>query len=66
MNAAATQHDDHSAPDANVWLTSFSDEDRQEQMAEDSLAWNRVTGLLLTVVAIGLVMAAFAVALTGS
>ena len=49
----------------SIWQSTFSDEDRQEQLADDSLAWNRVAGLLLAVVAVGLILAVFAVILAG-
>jgi hypothetical protein len=52
-------------PQPSIWQTSFSDEDRQAQMADDSLAWNRVAGLLLAVVAVGLILAVLAVILAG-
>jgi hypothetical protein len=31
-------------PQPSIWQTVFTDEDRQAQLADDSLAWNRVAG----------------------
>jgi hypothetical protein len=49
----------------NIWETSFSDEDRQTQMHDDSVAWGQVAGLLLIVVLTGLVLAGAAVWISG-
>jgi hypothetical protein len=49
--AAHSTHDDH----ANK---HFEDHESQQHLAEDSEAWNGVTGLLLFIVTIGLALAA--------
>lgn len=49
---APPAHDTHEAPDA-TFNRSFPAEERGELMQEDSQAWEAVTGLLLTIVTIG-------------
>ena len=44
-----------------VWKASFTEKVRQEQLQDDSAAWNAVTGLLLTIIGIGLTLALFTV-----
>lgn len=44
-----------------IWFKSFSETDRSAQLSEDSLAWSRVTLVLLSVVAVGLLLAVGAV-----
>ncbi len=44
-----------------VWKESFSERVRKEQREDDSAAWNAVTGLLLTIISIGLSLALFTV-----
>lgn len=51
---------DHSG-DQSVWNESFSERVRQEQREDDTAAWNAVTGLLLTIISIGLSLALFTV-----
>ena len=47
-----------------VWMSSFDESDRKTQLTDDSHAWRQVTGLLLLVVAIGLIIAVGAVILS--
>ncbi len=47
--------------DQKVWEESFSEKVRTEQREDDSAAWNAVTGLLLTIISIGLSLAVFTV-----
>ncbi len=56
---ATSEHSEHEGP--QIWLQSFGEADRQEQLHEDAVAWRNVTGLLFGVVAIGLVIAVMAV-----
>jgi|CXWL01.1.fsa_nt_gi hypothetical protein len=44
-----------------VWKENFSEKVRGEQLADDSAAWNAVTGLLMTIISIGLSLALFTV-----
>lgn len=44
-----------------VWESAFSDETRQQHLAEDSEAWGAVTGILLTIVSIGACLAVLTV-----
>ncbi|HRX78635.1 MAG: hypothetical protein H6821_12820 [Planctomycetaceae bacterium] len=44
-----------------VWKDSFSEKVRKEQREDDSAAWNAVTGLLMTIITIGLSLALFTV-----
>ena len=45
----------------SVWKTNFSEQVRSEQREDDSAAWNAVTGLLLTIISLGLSLALFTV-----
>ncbi|MCA9121770.1 MAG: hypothetical protein H6822_07225 [Planctomycetaceae bacterium] len=45
----------------NVWKESFDERVRKEQREDDTAAWNAVTGLLLTIISIGLSLALFTV-----
>jgi len=45
----------------SVWKASFSEKVRGEQLEDDSAAWNAVTGLLMTIISIGLSLALFTV-----
>ncbi|MDA1052372.1 MAG: hypothetical protein O3C40_18085 [Planctomycetota bacterium] len=47
--------------DRKVWKESFSEKVRNEQLADDTAAWNAVTGLLMTIISIGLSLALFTV-----
>lgn len=47
--------------DHPVWEHSFSEDRRQEQLHDDSTAWNAVTGILLTIVTIGVCLAGLSV-----
>ena len=44
-----------------VWNETFSEQVRNEQLKDDSAAWNAVTGLLMTIISIGLSLALFTV-----
>jgi hypothetical protein len=67
MATQSPEHSEHEATEpANVWMTSFSDEDRKSQMEEDSSAWGHVAGLLLAVVIGGLLLALGAVWISGN
>jgi hypothetical protein len=44
-----------------VWNETFSEQARNEQLKDDSAAWNAVTGLLMTIISIGLSLALFTV-----
>ena len=37
----------------SVWTSSFSPEQREEQVAADSGAWNNIIGILLAIVSFG-------------
>jgi len=52
---------DSSGQSRKVWESSFNETTREEQMKEDSSAWNAVTGLLLAIISIGVVLALFTV-----
>lgn len=45
----------------SVWAKSFSEQSQHEQLHDDSEAWRAVTGLLLTIVSIGVLLAIFTV-----
>jgi hypothetical protein len=64
MNAASTEHSEHSTSDTSIWQESFTEQDRSQQLTDDSQAWERVTGLLLAVISIGLLLAITTVLLT--
>jgi len=49
--AAHPTHDDHAGD------KHFDDHESQQHLAEDSEAWNGVTGLLLFIVTVGLILA---------
>ena len=52
----ATPHsDEHHEPAATAW-SKFAAEEQHELMKDDSSAWNDVTKILLTIVAIGLAL----------
>lgn len=54
----ATEHPaDHASAAHSAWHNSFSEEARQQQLQDDSLAWKNVTGVLLLVILIGLSLA---------
>lgn len=44
-----------------VWEESFDERVRREQREDDTAAWNAVTGLLMTIISIGLSLALFTV-----
>lgn len=50
--AAHSTHDDHAGD------KHFEEHESQQHLADDSEAWNGVTGLLLFIVSIGLALAA--------
>lgn len=45
----------------SVWTSSFSPDQREEQMAADSGAWNNIIGILLAIVTFGVSLSAFTV-----
>lgn len=47
--------------DQSIWRESFSEKVRHEQLEDDTAAWNAVTGLLLTIITIGLSLAVLTV-----
>ncbi len=47
--------------DKSVWSESFSETTQQEQMDDDAAAWRAVTGLLLTIISVGVLLALFTV-----
>lgn len=51
--------------DTDLWHT-LNQATRQEQLAEDSLAWRHVVGLLLFIVSVGLVLALLTLVLSAS
>jgi hypothetical protein len=56
--AAHSHSDDHHD-------SHFEEQEAQQHMADDSEAWNGVTGLLLFIVSIGLVLASLTLVLSG-
>ncbi len=44
-----------------VWNTSFSAEQREEQIEADKEAWRGIVGILLAIVIMGVTMATFVV-----
>jgi len=44
-----------------VWTDAFSERTREEQRIDDASAWRAVTGILLTIVSIGVGLAVFSV-----
>jgi hypothetical protein len=44
-----------------VWSRSFDERVRGEHLEDDSAAWRGVTGLLLTIISMGLCLALFTV-----
>ena len=46
-----------------VWLNAFSENDRRQQLKDDSTAWGRITSILMVVVSLGLLISAMAVAI---
>jgi hypothetical protein len=44
-----------------IWEHSFSEDRRQEQLHDDSAAWSAVTGILLTIVTVGVCLAVLSV-----
>ena len=53
--ASSNEHDN------SVWLSSFSPEQQEEQMAADSGAWNNIIGILLAIVTFGVSLSALTV-----
>jgi hypothetical protein len=53
MNASERNHP--------TWTHAFTQETREEQIHDDAAAWRAVTGILLTIVTAGVVLALFAV-----
>ena len=49
----------------NVWNETFDESTREAQVEEDSQAWYAVTGLLLTIICIGVTLAVFTVWIVG-
>ncbi len=47
----------HEINDESVWQKTFDQTLRDEQRQEDSAAWQAVTGLLLSIISIGLTLA---------
>ncbi len=47
--------------DQKVWNEAFDARVRTEQREDDTAAWNAVTGLLMTIISIGLSLALFTV-----
>ena len=47
--------------DQSIWRESFSEKVRTEQLEDDTAAWNAVTGLLMTIITIGLSLAVLTV-----
>lgn len=45
----------------SIWKETFSEKVRNEQLEDDSAAWNAVTGLLMAIISIGLSLALFTV-----
>ncbi len=45
----------------SIWKDSFSEKVRNEQLEDDTAAWNAVTGLLLAIISVGLSLALFTV-----
>lgn len=45
----------------SVWVSSFSSEQREEQVAADSGAWNNIIGILLAIVTFGVSLSALTV-----
>jgi hypothetical protein len=48
-----------SGQEQGIWKNSFDEEVQEQQLADDSFAWRSVTGLLLTIIAVGLSLALF-------
>ncbi len=46
----------------SVWNSSFTAEQRDEQQAADSGAWNNIIGILLAIVTFGVALSALTVA----
>jgi hypothetical protein len=44
-----------------VWTDAFSERTREEQRSDDAFAWGAVTGILLTIVSVGVCLAIFSV-----
>ena len=44
-----------------VWTDAFSEPTREQQRSDDAAAWRAVTGILLTIVSIGVCLAIFSV-----
>ena len=47
--------------DHPVWANTFSEQMREQQLQEDSGAWRAVTGILLSIVTIGVCLAVLSV-----
>jgi len=45
----------------NAWRAAFSEHDRNQQLHDDSVAWRRVTGVLMVVILLGLLISISAV-----
>jgi hypothetical protein len=64
-NAVADAPRAEQPSDDDLWHT-MNRATRDEHLAEDSLAWKNVVGLLLTIVSVGLVLAVLTLILSGS
>lgn len=53
MNAVERDHP--------AWTHAFSEQTRDDQLHEDSSAWRAVTGILITIVTVGVCLAVFTV-----
>lgn len=49
--------------DHPAWTHAFSEQTRDEQLHDDSTAWRTVTGILITIVTVGVCLAVFGVLL---
>ena len=53
MNAVERDHP--------VWADAFSEQIREQQLLDDSAAWRAVTGILLSIVTVGVCLAVLSV-----
>jgi len=49
--------------DHPIWTDAFSEQTREQQLHDDSTAWRAVTGILITIVSVGVCLAVFGVLL---
>jgi hypothetical protein len=59
MNTNTAKHFDY--PRYRAWLAAFNEKDRQQQLKDDAAAWERVTGILLVAISLGLLISISAV-----